>query len=169
MQKTPAISFFLKQRVFIFAAVLLLSGCMESPVFQQQIAVPKNAWAYDFKPTFRFDIDDTVSDYKVYFLIRHTEAYPFSNIWLQLYNKQPGDSTFLKSRVEVPLAQNTGQWIGRGMGEIWEHRMPLTRDDAPMRFKKAGRYEIRFEQNMRSNPLPEVLQVGLRVEKAGHR
>jgi len=55
------------------------------------------------------------------------------------------------------------------MGEIWEQRMPITRDDAPMIFTKAGTYTIRFEQNMRINPLPEILQVGLRVEKQGYR
>jgi gliding motility-associated lipoprotein GldH len=127
--------------------------------------VPKNAWDYQFKPSFKFDITDTTATYNLYFLVRHTEAYQFSNIWLQVYSKQPGDSTFIKSRIEVPLAEPSGKWLGRGMGEIWEQRMPITRNDNPMVFKKTGTYEIRFEQNMRINPLPEVLQIGLRVEK----
>ena len=55
--------------------------------------------------------------------------------------------------------------MGRGAGEIWEQHMPLTAGDKAMIFKKTGTYEIRMEQNMRVNPLPEVLQIGLRVEK----
>jgi hypothetical protein len=34
-----------------------------------------------------------------------------------------------------------------------------------MFFNKPGVYELMFEQNMRMNPLPEILQVGLRLEK----
>lgn len=142
------------------------SGCLESPVYQKQYSVPKNAWSYNWIPSFEFDITDTASTYNLYFLIRHTEAYPNSNIWLIVHTKGPGDSSFRKDRIEVPLAAPSGRWLGNGMGAIWEQRMPITRNDAPMRLK-AGRYVIRLEQNMRSNPLPEVLQVGLRVEKLG--
>lgn len=148
---------------------LLLGGCLESPVYQKQFSVPGNAWAYQWKPTFEFDIRDTGAVYNLYFLVRHTEAYPNSNIWLYIHTKTPGDSTFQKDRIEIPLAEPSGRWLGRGMGNIWEQRMPITRNDAPMVLRKPGRYVIRLEQAMRSNPLPEVLQVGLRVEKAGTR
>jgi len=150
---------------FVILVSSLLTSCVSSPYYQKEYSVPKNAWDYQFKPSFKFDITDTTATYNLYFLVRHTEAYQFSNIWLQVYSKQPGDSTFIKSRIEVPLAEPSGKWLGRGMGEIWEQRMPITRNDNPMVFKKTGTYEIRFEQNMRINPLPEVLQIGLRVEK----
>lgn len=153
---------------------VFLSSCLPSPVYQSSESIPKTAWAYNFKPAFQFDITDTAALYNAYFLIRHTDAYPFSNIWVWVENKAPDDSTFTRTRVEVPLAKSNGEWLARGddgitaatsTGAIWEHRMPLTKDDAPLRFPKAGRYTIRFEHAMRSNPLPEVLQVGLRIEK----
>jgi gliding motility-associated lipoprotein GldH len=115
------------------------------------------------------EIKDTAALYHLYFIVRHTEAYPFSNIWMSIYTKHPGDSTFDRSRIEIPLAETSGKWLGRGMGEIWEQRMPITRNDNPMVFKKPGVYEIRFGQDMRVNPLTEILQVGLRVEKVGYR
>ena len=154
--------------------LLLLASCLESPTYQAQHSIPKNAWAYAHKPSFSFDITDTAARYHAYFLIRHTDAYPFSNIWVWVETQQPGDSTFNRVRVEVPLADRQGNWLARGdnglamgssTGAIWEHRMPLSRGDAPVIFPKAGRYTIRFEQAMRTNPLPEVLQVGLRIEK----
>jgi gliding motility-associated lipoprotein GldH len=71
--------------------------------------------------------------------------------------------------VNVPLAAtqgaNNGQWLGRGMGEIWEHKLRITHEGDTAILHKKGRYVFRFEQNMRINPLPEVLQVGLRIEK----
>lgn len=155
--------------VIVLLSCLLLGSCVSSPYFQREEAIPQNAWQYDFKPTFKFDISDTTALYNLYFLINHTEAYPFSNIWVWIYTKEPGDSTFKKSRIEIPLAESNGKWMGRGMGELWQQEMPITRNDDPMVFNKKGTYEIRFEQNMRVNPLPEVLHVGLRVEKIGYR
>lgn len=158
-------------RTFLILLISLtaLAGCMESPYYQKDVTVPAYQWKYDYQPVFKVDIEDTAALYNLYFIVRHTEAYPFSNIWMWIHTKEPGDTTFSKSRIEIPLAEKSGKWLGRGMGEIWEQRMPITRNDAPMIFKKPGSYEIRFEQNMRVNPLPEILQVGLRVEKLGYR
>jgi gliding motility-associated lipoprotein GldH len=154
--------------VIILFSCLLLGSCVPSPYYQRQEAVPQNAWAYDFKPDFKFDITDTTALYNLYFLINHTEAYPYSNIWLMVYTKEPGDTAFKRSRIEIPLAESNGKWMGRGMGELWQQQMRISPADHPFIFKK-GTYEIRIEQNMRVNPLPEVLHVGLRVEKAGNR
>jgi len=159
-------------RSLIFSAVIILagfSGCLPSPYYQKDVVVPQYAWGYSFQPSFRFEIADTTALYNLYFIIRHTEAYPFSNIWMWVYTKQPGDTSYMRSRIEIPLAEPSGKWLGRGMGEIWEQRMPITRNDNPMQFNRPGVYEIKLEQNMRINPLPEVLQIGLRVEKLGHR
>lgn len=158
-----------KKLFLVLPFVLLLGGCLESPVYQKQYSVPGNAWDYGWKPVFEFDITDTTSAYNLYFLVRHTEAYPNSNIWMKIHTKEPGDTVFREDRIEVPLAQSDGRWLGKGIGSVWEQRMPLTRNDAPMLLRKKGRYTIRLEQNMRTNPLPEVLQVGLRIEKAGTR
>jgi gliding motility-associated lipoprotein GldH len=158
---------FKKFFVFVILCLLLLNSCMTSPYYQKTVTVPQNEWGYNFQPSFHFEITDTSSYYNLYFLIRHTDAYPYANIWLNIYTKEPSEKTFQQSRIEIPLAETGGKWLGRGMNEIWEQRMAITRNDAPMIFKKKGVYEIRLEQNMRINPLPEVLNVGLRVEKIG--
>lgn len=155
--------------LFLLSFSLALTGCLPSPYYQKEYPMLQNAWQYQNKPSFKFNITDTTAVYNLYFLVRHTEAYPYSNIWIWVYTKQPGDSSFQKSRIEIPLAEPSGKWLGRGMGEIWEQRMPITRNDNPMEFKKPGMYEIRFEQNMRINPLPEILQIGLRVERNDSR
>jgi len=146
----------------------LLTGCMPSPFFQKEEAMPKNEWAYNFKPTFTFDITDTTANYKASFIIQHTQAYPYSNIWMWVYIKSPGDSLPKKERINITLAEASGKWLGRGMGEIWEQRMPLDLGDS-IKFIRQGTYQISLEQNMRINPLPDILHVGLRIEKTGQR
>ena len=153
-------------KVFI---IVLLSGCLlaacnPAPLYQKQEPIPQNAWSYNFKPSFAFDIVDTTTAYRPYFIIRHTQAYPYNNLWIWLYIKTPGDVVAKKARVNITLAEPTGKWLGKGMGEIYEQRMPISLGDS-INLSKRGTYQIEIEQNMRLNPLPEVLHVGLRIEK----
>lgn len=141
------------------------SSCVQSPFYQKTYTIPKNEWEYSNKQKFKFEVTDPKSLYNLYFIIRHSEAYPFANIWVWIYTKQPGDTSFSKTRLEIPLAEPGGKWLGRGMGAIWEQRMPISNDGDTVILRKKGTWEIYIEQNMRVNPLPEVLQVGLRVER----
>ncbi len=149
-----------------FVFCFLISGCLPAPYFQKEASIPQYAWAYNYKPAFTFDITDTTAIYQSYFLIRHTQSYPYCNIWMWVYVKTPGDSIPKKERVNITLAENSGKWLGRGMGEIYEQRMKVDFSDS-IRFHKAGTYTVSMEQNMRINPLPEVLNVGFRLEKKG--
>ena len=54
------------------------------------------------------------------------------------------------------------------MGEIYEQRIPVSFGDS-VSFNKKGSYQVSMEQNMRINPLPEIMNVGLRLEKFGVR
>ena len=155
-----------KYRIFYFLIfTFCFASCLPSPHYQKVETVPQNAWSYNFKPKFTFEITDTTAGYETYFIIRHTQAYPFSNLWLWLYIKTPGDSTVRRERVNVPLAQSNGKWLGNGMGELFQQQLRLNLDSVS--FKKPGTYQITVEQNMRVNPLPEVLNVGMMVKKRG--
>ena len=83
-----------------------------------------------------------------------------------MYIKTPGNGPIKKERVNIVLADPTGKWLGRGLGTIYEERVIIALGDS-VKFNRNGTYEIALEQNMRVNPLPEILHVGLRVEKFG--
>ena len=174
-------------RIILGMALLMLtwSSCVTSPYYQKSFDIPKNQWTPSFKPNFAVDIEDTNVYYNMHFIIRHTNLYAYANIWLWVYVKQPGETGFTKTRIEIPLSNPQGRWMGQGMGEIYEQRrmivlnqneIPITDDlisiaeeSVPNLFHKKGRYEIRFEQNMREQSLADVLQIGLRVEKSSLR
>lgn len=149
--------------------LLLLLFCyscnVPSPYFQKQVAIPETLWSYNFQPTFKLEIKDTASQYKMYFLIRHDESFPFANIWFRINEKKPGQKSFTEGkRIQKSLADAEGKWLGTGMGTIWEHKIPLGPKEG-IQFKELGIYELKIEQLMRQNPLPAVLNVGLIVEK----
>ncbi len=153
-----------KTIIALFLFAVGLAGCLPAPYYQKDDTIPQNAWDYSFKPTFEIDITDTTVPYQPYFLIRHTQAYPYCNLWIWIYIKTPGDTVAKKERINIPLAETDGKWLGRGMGEIYEQRLKVNLGDS-VKFNRKGSYKISLEQNMRINPLPEILNVGFRLEK----
>jgi gliding motility-associated lipoprotein GldH len=158
----------MKKRLFIY--ILLLNivcglGCIRSNIYEKNASISGHKWSSSYKPTFEFEISDTSASYNAYFTMRHTEAYPFSNIWIKLQMTEPGKPESESIKIDIPLAQTDGKWLGRGANEIWEHRMPLGQQAASMKFKQKGKYIIRLQHLMRTDPLPEILSIGIRLEK----
>jgi gliding motility-associated lipoprotein GldH len=152
--------------LIVFAFALLLASCTRpAPQYQDHFNIPGTSWSSSFRPEFKFDIQDTQAAYQLFLLIRHTDAYPFSNIWINMDSRGPKDTSFSKLRVEVPLAATNGRWLGRGMGELWEQRVAINSLQNPAFFPHSGRYTVRLTQDMRRDPLPEILTIGFRVEK----
>lgn len=143
-------------------SVLHFSSCKTNDFFERNINIPNQEWEHSFKPSVSFNISDTVALYNIYVTLRHTHAYNFNNIWLNVQFQLPGD-TAKQQRVEVPLASNDG-WLGTGMDDIYEVRRLIT--PQPFQFKNAGQTTFTLEQLMREDPLKHVINAGIRVEKA---
>jgi len=155
----------LKNSLFIVLIALAFGACQTNiDVFEKNIAIPEHAWSSGFKPEIKFTVRDTLSRYNIYAVIRHTDAYEFNNIWLNIYTKIPGDSITRKQQLDLKLATDEKGWLGSGMDDIFEHRILITAQ--PEALNKAGEYIFRLENIMRVDPLPEVLNIGIRVEKA---
>lgn len=146
-------------------AVAMLCSCETMDLFEKTVRIPDHAWDASFRPGVTFDITDTSAFYNIFFVIRHTDAYGYNNIWVNTTSLAPGDSVSRTMRSDFPLATND-RWTGSGMDDIFEHRILLYRE--PVKFRRPGPYKVVFEQAMRENPLRHVMNVGLRVEKVKH-
>jgi gliding motility-associated lipoprotein GldH len=140
---------------------LLLSSCQSIDLFEKVVSIPRQEWKANFKPQFNFNIKDTLSHYDVYIILRHNEKYEFNNIWVsltyQLKAQQP-----VTGQYELPLANNDG-WLGIAMDDLYEHRVRITAENGIL--LKPGEYTFTIGQIMRKDPLENVLNVGLRIEK----
>lgn len=130
--------------------------------FEKNVQIPKHEWDYTFQPEINFTITDTVSAYNAFVTLRHTDAYAYKNIWLYISTQQPGNNNIQKERFEFVLQNQNGEWLGTGMSDIWEVRLPLFET---IRFTKQGNYSIRLQQTMRDNPLLHIMNAGIRIEK----
>ena len=151
------------KRVFflLVPCTLFLVSCNTIDLYEKSVTIPGHQWKSSFKPSFDFTIKDTSSAYKLFFILRHNEKYSFNNIYINVYVKGPGQDTTIKIQQDLVLATNEKGWLGTGMDDIYEHRIPLAAEQS----LKAGNYTFTIEQIMRENPLENVLNAGLRIEK----
>jgi len=151
----------IKNILFILPVCLpFLFSCTTVDLFEKSVTMPDHAWKSSFHPTFEFTIKDSLPDYKIFLVLRHNEKYNFNNIYINLYVKGPGQDTAIKIQRDLTLATNKEGWLGTGMDDIYEHRIPLAEQHL-----KAGNYTFTLEQIMREDPLENVLNAGLRIEK----
>lgn len=148
--------------VTIAAMVCIGTSCSPIGVFERNVSIPNQQWERSFQPEIVLQISDTTARYNIYVTLRHTHAYNFNNIWLNVNYSLPGD-TAKQQRVDIPLADNNSGWLGTGMDDIYEVRRLIT--PQPYQFKNAGACTFKLEQIMRENPLRHVMNAGIRVEK----
>jgi gliding motility-associated lipoprotein GldH len=145
----------------LVSCALYLSSCQTIDLYEKVVSIPQQEWKSSFKPQFNFIIKDTQAHYDVYVILRHNEKYEFNNIWIsftyQLKGQQP-----VTNQYELPLANNDG-WLGSAMDDLYEHRIRITPAEGIA--LKAGEYTFTIGQIMRKDPLENVLNVGLRIEK----
>lgn len=132
-------------------------------VFEKNISIPKKEWSSQFKPQISFQVSDTLARYNIYVVVRHTNAYQYNNLWVNIYTQTPGDSTTSKQNLDLRLATDDKGWLGSGMDDIFEHRILITKQ--PVALNKVGIYRFMLENIMRIDPLPEIMNMGIRVEK----
>jgi gliding motility-associated lipoprotein GldH len=145
----------------VFVLWLLFASCSTLDVYEKTVFFPEHQWKNSQQCSFSFQIQDTLSSYNIYAIIRHEDAYHFNNIWLNIATQAPGDSV-KNQLVNVQLANNKKGWLGTGMDDVFDHRALITR--SPVKLKK-GNYLFTIQQNMREEPLQFILNAGIRVEK----
>src|SRR4051812_18439794 len=124
----------LRALIIISFCCLQLTACGPIGVFEKNVAFKKQEWAGSDKPVFSFSISDTTAAYNIFLVFRHTDAYNYNNVWMKF--TRSGPDTAYTQQVDLRLANNAQGWLGTGMDDIWEHRIPIT-EQATM-FRKSG-------------------------------
>lgn len=146
----------------VIIATVFLQSCDSSRVFEENEEIPKSLWSAKQSLVFQTNIDDTIAAHNVYLNIRNAGVYPFSNIFLFINTTLPGGQLD-RDTVEIMLATPDGKWLGKGLGDIWDNQVLFKQQ---VRFPRAGEYRFEIIQAMRLDPLPGVMDAGIRIEKA---
>jgi gliding motility-associated lipoprotein GldH len=142
--------------------ITALGSCTDpNAVIDNNTEINNHNWSYVNQVKYNVKIDDEKVGYNLYFNLRVTGDYRYSNIFILLHETGP-DNKPMVTRYEFKLANKDGEWLGDGSGNLYSYQIMFRSDH---KFPAKGIYHFAIEQNMRDNPLHEVSDVGLRVEK----
>lgn len=137
-------------------------SCNKGVMYQKYVTIPHNIWDAHKPVNFVVPVNDTINHYDVYVNIRNADSYDFSNLYLFIDVTSPAHITE-RDTMECILADNSGKWLGRGLGDIWDNKILFKRN---VRFPRSGEYIFSYTQAMRIDSLPLIMDVGLRIEKS---
>ena len=155
-------------RVAIFLMILallfvsVLCSCNDNGVFESNQSIEEKGWTYDNSVVFEAEILDTTALYNLYVNIRHTKDYEYSNLWMKILTTIPGEEPMV-TPVNLPIANAEGKWFGSGLASVLSVKL-IIQEKAIL--SKVGKYRFELIQNMRVDPVEEILDVGLIIEKS---
>ena len=152
------------KHLLFLALPCLLFACDEQRVYEKNVDLKDNLWYIDTIPSFTFRIEDASRPYNLYYNVRNAVSYPYYNLYVT-YSLHDSTGKVLRSRLQqLQLADaTTGKPLGDGLGDIYDHQILSGKN---YRFPGKGAYTFRIKQYMRQDPLPAIMSVGVRVEKA---
>lgn len=148
----------MRKLLFLAALSLVLTACRQDIVFSQFVSIPSGEWHVDSVTQFNYQIPDKKVGYQVLVYVRHTERYPYQNMWLFLDNGTQRDT------IEFYLADDRGQWLGDKHHGFIE--MPVLIEQN-YHFPDTGRYYMAIQHGMRDSLLRGVTDIGVEIKRNG--
>ena len=146
--------------LLIAAAASLLSACSHDIVYSRFVPISTEEWAADSVLRFDYTIQDVAVDYRMIVYVRHSERYPYQNMWLFIGDGQRQDT------IEFYLADDRGQWLGdKNHGFI---EMPVLLEETK-HFPDTGAYNLTIRQGMRDSLLRGITDIGLEIIRNGEK
>lgn len=147
--------------IAILLSSIFIGGCEQSRVYDRNNTLPKEGWHYGKALTYEVSILDTAIAYNMYINVRHTDAYPYNNLWLKLNTTLP-NGTIQENKINVELSSPTGEWTGNCIDGICYSTVLVQPN---FQLLQKGNYIFSLEQDMRMNPLPYLMDIGIKIEK----
>lgn len=142
----------------LIAAISLMAACSGSPEHSGFTTLDPDGWIYG--DTVRYTPAASDSSYRrecdVIVVVRNNNSYEYSNLWLRL-DYQGSDSTRTDT-LNVVLADDLGNWLGKGIGGSYQLTDTVLRS---VELDLAG--EIKVTHIMRTDTLEGIEQIGIIV------
>lgn len=151
----------MRKYVFCLLAVVamwLTSCSLRDLIYSQVYPIPSEQWHMDSVVRFEVPITDISATYRTIVYVRHSERYPYQNMWLFVGNETQRDT------IEFYLADDRGRWLGDRHNGIIE--MPVLLDENRL-FSGPGTYVFEIQHGMRDTLLRGVTDIGLEVIRNG--
>ena len=155
--------------IYGILVIVLMASCNRNLTFDHYTSIDGN-WGKDELISYDFTITDSIKKHNLFFKIRTSEDYKYSNLYLTVDLKYP-NGKLQKDTLEYQMARPDGSMLGDGLMFIKEHKLWYKGHQNPFVFSEIGDYTISIRQAMRAlnnvsglKSLEGVLDVGFSIE-----
>lgn len=148
----------MRRNILILIVSLLLVGCQGDIVYTVFKSLPNVGWEADSSLCYQPLIADSILNCQMLITIRHTDAYPYQNLWL-FVDIQKDSVPLTRDTIECYMANERGEWLGGGLSI---HELPLLYSDN-YQFTNSGEHQISITQGMREDTLVGIKEVGVKI------
>lgn len=154
----------MKKIILYTLVVFLVCSCSKGTIYSHYEDLPVTGWNADSIVHFVFSVTDTIEPYDLVVDLRHTERYPFQNVFFftEFYriDTLSGDHLIVSDTLEYYLADSRGRWLGNGYGNLKDMPMLFMQN---ITFPIPGDYRLSVRQGMYGEELKGVSEIGLTV------
>lgn len=136
--------------ITITLLVFLLAACNGNKRYHQYQPVSPQGWAKGDTICFSIALQDTNRPLRMSVELRHTEAYPYSNLYLFIN----------QDTVAYRLADENGKWTGKGLNSIYQNKFAYK----TIELEHPDTLLIKISQGMTDEQLQGISDVGICVE-----
>lgn len=153
----------MRKLMFIFSiGLLLMAACKPDSLVNATTPIEGGNWAFDDSRKLGVAIDDTLTPHDFFILVRHGANYPYQNLIVYFKTYYP-NNTYTVDTIDCPLAEPSGRWLGRGLGDLLDNRIMFKRN---VQFPQAGEYNFEIQHAMRPDTICCIHDVGLLIQCA---
>lgn len=124
--------------------------------------IPHEGWRYGDTLSYMPAIGDSIATGTLCIVIRHTNGYEYSNLWMEISMPAPDMTTV--DTIDMVLADDFGKWYGKGLGVSYQATDTIYKDVTIFKDRP-----IHLRHIMRADTLPDIEQVGLIFTETSYR
>ncbi|MCB0484132.1 MAG: gliding motility lipoprotein GldH [Flavobacteriales bacterium] len=144
---------------YLVLLVPMLQACADDSLYDSNKHFEEAVWRTTDTAVFEVPVSDTLRPLHFIANLRVSKTYAYSNVWVFLYTTSP-QGVLTKDTLEFMLADPSGRWMGKGIGEFLEYDIVFKYKTF---FPKIGTWRFAFEQGMRSDDLQGISSFGFRI------
>lgn len=150
----------------IFTLIILIAvftmSCNENRIYEKHRGGFGNyRWEKEKSVIFEPEISDVEQQYNIYFALRHVYGFQLKSIKINVETTSPSNK-FIKKQYEVQVFKNNSEYLSECAGDYCDLESLIEKD---FKFDEAGTYKFVITYDMPTKYLPNVMEVGLIIDK----
>jgi len=146
---------------YCWAGLLLFCACERIAVCHKIMILDNYHWSMDRVLNFSFQVKDIAKTYDVILLVTSTQDYPYQNLYITHHLEDAVGHLLNKALKNYPLFDSkTGSPLGSGLLQSHKHEFAVVNRH---QFAHTGSYTVKLEHSMRTDTLPGLQAVGIKV------